>query len=303
VNPGAVGPVRLAHVPHPAGPSALSVPPGGYGDSGSWNGFWNQVGPSDAGPDGHPDDDLADRPGRADRPGHADLRGRADLRGSSTGRPENLPDLPESADLPGSAGLTEPLPMISPALPTAPPAVPAARPRPVPPPAPRPAPARRPVTPAAAPPWAAGPQTSPNERSFAASGAAPELAASPPPNERSFAPPELAATATPRRAATRHAPRRAARGRGKQPRWGWAYPIALTAAAASLAYLWRGPQYVRGGVLAVAVTLLLAAAARLVLPERRAGLLASRHRLADVAAFTILGLALLAAGLVLPAQS
>jgi hypothetical protein len=53
----------------------------------------------------------------------------------------------------------------------------------------------------------------------------------------------------------------------------------------------------------VAVALLVAAAARLVLPERRAGLLASRRRLPDVAAFSILGLALLAAGLVLPAQN
>jgi hypothetical protein len=76
----------------------------------------------------------------------------------------------------------------------------------------------------------------------------------------------------------------------------------LAGTAAGLAYLWRGPQYVRGGVLAVAVTLLLAAAARLVLPERRAGLLVSRRRFADVAAFSILGLALLVAGLVLPAQ-
>jgi hypothetical protein len=76
----------------------------------------------------------------------------------------------------------------------------------------------------------------------------------------------------------------------------------LAGTAAGLAYLWRGPENVRGGVLTVAVTLLLAAAARLVLPERRAGLLASRRRFADVAAFSILGLALLVAGLVLPAQ-
>jgi hypothetical protein len=73
--------------------------------------------------------------------------------------------------------------------------------------------------------------------------------------------------------------------------------------AGGLIYLWRGPVFVRGGVLAVAVTMLLAAAARLVLPERRAGLLASRRRLADVATYSILGLALLVAGLVLPAQS
>jgi hypothetical protein len=70
----------------------------------------------------------------------------------------------------------------------------------------------------------------------------------------------------------------------------------------SLAYMWRGPQNVKGGTLAVAGIVLAAAVARLVLPERRAGMLASRRRLADVAAFTVLGVALLAAGLVFPAQ-
>jgi hypothetical protein len=66
--------------------------------------------------------------------------------------------------------------------------------------------------------------------------------------------------------------------------------------------MWRSPQNVKGGTLAVAGILLAAAVARLVLPERRAGMLASRRRLADVAAFTVLGVALLVAGLVFPAQ-
>jgi hypothetical protein len=86
-------------------------------------------------------------------------------------------------------------------------------------------------------------------------------------------------------------------------RWGVPYWIAFFGVIAGLAYLERGPQNVKAGTVTVAVTLLAAAAARLVLPERRAGLLASRRRLADVAAFSILGLALLAAGLVLPAQN
>jgi hypothetical protein len=73
--------------------------------------------------------------------------------------------------------------------------------------------------------------------------------------------------------------------------------------ALSLSYLWRGPQNVRGGALAVAGMLLAAAVARLVLPERRAGMLASRRRLVDVAAFSALGVALLVAGLVFPAQN
>jgi hypothetical protein len=76
----------------------------------------------------------------------------------------------------------------------------------------------------------------------------------------------------------------------------------LCGVALSLSYLWRGPQNVRGGTLAVGGLLLAAAAARLVLPEERAGMLVSRRRLVDVAAFSVLGAGLLVAGLVFPAQ-
>ncbi len=89
---------------------------------------------------------------------------------------------------------------------------------------------------------------------------------------------------------------------GRQ-RLGAAYLIVLCGVALSLSYMWRGPQNVRGGTLAVAGMLLAAAVARLVLPDRSAGMLASRRRLADVAAFAVLGVALLVAGLVFPAQS
>ncbi len=88
---------------------------------------------------------------------------------------------------------------------------------------------------------------------------------------------------------------------GRQ-RLGAAYLIVLSGVALSLSYMWRGPQNVRGGTLAVAGMLLAAAVARLVLPDRSAGMLASRRRLADVAAFAVLGVALLVAGLVFPAQ-
>jgi outer membrane biosynthesis protein TonB len=262
VNPSAGGPVRLAAALAP------SAPPG-YGESGAWRGFWSQVGPPDTGPGDYSDDDLA--------------------------------------DLPGSTGLTEPMPMINPGLPTAPTAVPPARSRPAQPPTPRPAPAPRPVTPASAPPWAppsADSPSAPAPPSAAPPSAAPPSAPAPPPAAPppAPAPPAEAApasTAGSRRAPTRHD---RDRDRGNRTRWGAAYPIVLAGTAAGLAYLWRGPENVRGGVLVVAVTLLLAAAARLVLPERRAGLLVSRRRFADVAAFSILGLALLVAGLVLPAQ-
>jgi hypothetical protein len=52
--------------------------------------------------------------------------------------------------------------------------------------------------------------------------------------------------------------------------------------------------------LVLAGVLLAAAVARLALPDRRAGLLASRRRLSDVAAFAALGLGLLVAGLFFP---
>jgi outer membrane biosynthesis protein TonB len=253
--------------PSAGGPVRLAAAPApsaptGYGESAAWRGFWSQVGPPDTGPGDYSDDDLA--------------------------------------DLPGSTGLTEPMPMISPGLPTAPPAVPPARPRPAQPPTPRPEPAPQPVTPASAPPWAppsAAPPSAPAPPPPAPQPAPPQPAPAPP--AEASPGPAPARTAGSRRAPTRHG---RDRDRGNRTRWGAAYPIVLAGTAAGLAYLWRGPENVRGGVLAVAVTLLLAAAARLVLPERRAGLLVSRRRFADVAAFSILGLALLVAGLVLPAQ-
>jgi hypothetical protein len=105
-----------------------------------------------------------------------------------------------------------------------------------------------------------------------------------------------------RRAGSRPARRHRAALAGRQP-YGAAYLVVICGVALSLSYLWRGPQNVRGGALAVAVMLLAAAVARLVLPERRAGMLASRRRLVDVAAFSALGVALLVAGLVFPAQN
>jgi hypothetical protein len=71
-----------------------------------------------------------------------------------------------------------------------------------------------------------------------------------------------------------------------------------------LALVWmrQSGQNVRGGTLAVAGILLIAALARLALPERRAGMLVSRRRLADVAVLAAFGAGLLVAGLVLPAQ-
>ena len=80
-----------------------------------------------------------------------------------------------------------------------------------------------------------------------------------------------------------------------------AYWMALCGALLGLLAVTVGASYVRGGTLGLAGVLLAAAVARLVLPERRAGMLRSRRRLADAAALGALGISVLVAGLVLPA--
>ena len=92
--------------------------------------------------------------------------------------------------------------------------------------------------------------------------------------------------------------RPAASGRG----WWQHIPYALVLCGLALALAWirENGQNVKGGTLAVAGILFAAALARLALPERRAGMLVSRRRLADVAVLAALGTGLLVAGLVLP---
>jgi peptidoglycan/LPS O-acetylase OafA/YrhL len=76
------------------------------------------------------------------------------------------------------------------------------------------------------------------------------------------------------------------------------YWIVLAGVAAGLITVRGGDQAVRGGTLVIAGALLAGALARLVLPERRAGMLASRRRALDVAVLAILGIGLLVAGLI-----
>jgi len=97
------------------------------------------------------------------------------------------------------------------------------------------------------------------------------------------------------------------RGRGVAPgrgRWHQQVPYAIVICGLVLALVWirRSGQNVREGTLALAALVLAAALVRLVLPERRAGMLASRRRLADVAVLAAFGIGLLVAGLVLPPQ-
>jgi hypothetical protein len=82
-----------------------------------------------------------------------------------------------------------------------------------------------------------------------------------------------------------------------------AYVIVLAGVVAGLAYIWQGPHSVRAGTFILASAFFVAVVARLALPERRAGMLASRRRYIDVTALAILAIGLLVAGLVLPTPS
>jgi len=80
----------------------------------------------------------------------------------------------------------------------------------------------------------------------------------------------------------------------------WAYLAVLVAVAIALLIIGEGVHLVRSGTLVLAGVLLVAGIARLVLPDRLAGMLSSRRRLLDVAIFGVLGVGLLVAGLVVP---
>jgi hypothetical protein len=79
-----------------------------------------------------------------------------------------------------------------------------------------------------------------------------------------------------------------------------AYTAVLAGITGGLAWLWLGTRQVRVGMVAVAVAVLVAALARLILPERLAGPLATRHRVTDVLVLMSLGVCILAVALVLP---
>jgi Protein of unknown function (DUF3017) len=98
----------------------------------------------------------------------------------------------------------------------------------------------------------------------------------------------------------------AASARGRAGAVWWAqlpYALVLAATVGGLAWIWLGTRNVHVGMMTVASALLAAALFRLVLPERAAGLLVSRRRVADVLALASLGACIMAAVLVLPAPS
>jgi len=78
------------------------------------------------------------------------------------------------------------------------------------------------------------------------------------------------------------------------------YLIVLAGVAAGLFITWQGPRHAGLGTGLVGGALLLAAAARLVLPPRYTELLSSRWKASDVLAFTVLGAGVLAVAVALP---
>jgi hypothetical protein len=84
-------------------------------------------------------------------------------------------------------------------------------------------------------------------------------------------------------------------------RGGWLpYLVVLAIMAAGLVWTWAGGAHAaKGGTLALAGATFVAALARLVLPESRIGMLASRRRFTDVVTLAALGAGLLITGLLL----
>ena len=78
------------------------------------------------------------------------------------------------------------------------------------------------------------------------------------------------------------------------------YLVVLAGAAVAMFVVSKGSAYALRGIAVLGGTLLAAALARLLLPNRFAGLLASRRKASDVLAFAVFGAALLAVALSLP---
>ncbi|MGE5287953.1 MAG: DUF3017 domain-containing protein [Micromonosporaceae bacterium] len=81
------------------------------------------------------------------------------------------------------------------------------------------------------------------------------------------------------------------------------YVVVLLGVLASLLWIWLSGAHVKEGTMVIGGWMLVAAGARFVLPNDRAGLLTARRRAVDVAAFVILGAGLITAALVVPSPS
>ena len=78
------------------------------------------------------------------------------------------------------------------------------------------------------------------------------------------------------------------------------YLVVLAGAATGMLIAWQGSMYAGRGAGLIGASLLVGALARLILPERYAGLLASRRKASDVLGFAAFGAAVLAVAIALP---
>jgi hypothetical protein len=126
------------------------------------------------------------------------------------------------------------------------------------------------------------------------------LAGAPPPLHHQGLPHDPRTPRTPPGLPPGHRARTREAGRGSRTLAVIPYLIVLTGVAVGLSVTWQGSKHARLGTGLVGGALLLAAAARLLLPPRYTELLSSRWKASDVLAFTVLGAGVLAIALALP---
>lgn len=78
------------------------------------------------------------------------------------------------------------------------------------------------------------------------------------------------------------------------------YPAVLVCVAAAAALVWISPRDIRIGAAFAGGAMAVVALARLVLPERAAGMLGCRHRYLDAVTLAAFGLGIAIVGLLLP---
>jgi hypothetical protein len=148
---------------------------------------------------------------------------------------------------------------------------------------------------AAAPPPPVHHDATPAPPAAAPAPAAPAAPATPPAPSRNPAGHRAPRDRAVRDRATRDGEATAAAGLAWLP-----YLIVLAGVAAGMFVIWQGSKYAGRGAGLVGCSLLAGALARLILPGRYAGLLASRRKASDVLAFAAFGAAVLAVAIALP---
>ena len=119
--------------------------------------------------------------------------------------------------------------------------------------------------------------------------------------ERSKDPPSRRHPSTTRTSRAAGGPQRAQASKPASQIVAWLpYLVVLAGTVAGLLVASQGSQYAGRGAAVVGAMMLVAALARLALPPRYAGLLASRSKTQDVAAFAVLGAAVLGIAASLP---